>query len=71
MKKYVDVYYFQVLEEIANGETVWALDKAYDVVCVNDMTVKLAVDLINIAKKQPDRVIFWKEEVNEEENTNE
>ena len=71
--KYVDVYHFQVLEEVADNKTVWVLDKADGgVSCVNDMTVTLAVDMINIAKKQPDRVIFWKDEIEvEEDNTNE
>ena len=66
--KYVDVYHFQVLEEVAEGKTVWVLDKADGgVSCVNDMTVTLAVDMINIAKKQPDRVIFWKDKIETEE----
>lgn len=72
MIKYIDVYHFQVLEEISEGKTVWVLDKADGgVTSVNDMTVTLAVDMINLANKQPDRVIFWREEEQKEENTNE
>jgi hypothetical protein len=71
--KYNNIYNFEVFAEIANGKTVYALDRAEKTIdWVNEMVVCDAMSLINDAYKDEDRFEFWvEEEEQEEENTNE
>ena len=68
--KYKNIYNFEVFAAIANGKTVYALDRAEKTTyVVNEMTVCDAVSLTKNADKDEDRFAFWVEV--EEENDNE
>ena len=62
--KYSDVYNFNVVRELENGNTVYVLDKANNEI-TNAATMR-AIDLLRVLKEaeEPgnDRYYFWKEE---------
>lgn len=66
MRKYVNVYDFDVVNHIKEGYTVCALDRENnEVYIVNDMPVSSFVELQMQCGKE-NRVIFWVEENTEE-----
>ena len=73
-KKYVDIYHFQVLDAVQNGNRVYMLDKyEQDVCCVNrmsvgDVTEILAMCEANEGTPEERRFLFWyvKEETENE-----
>ena len=66
MRKYVNVYDFDVVNYIKEGYTVYALDRENnEVYIVNDMPVSSFVELQMQCGKE-NRVIFWVEENTEE-----
>ena len=62
--KYSDVYNFNVVRELENGNTVYVLDKANNEV-TNAATMR-AIDLLRVLKEAEEpgnnRFYFWKEE---------
>lgn len=59
---YKTIYHFMVDEEIKKFKTVYCLDKATkETFIVNDMPYASALELLNQAKKDEDRFMFWKE----------
>lgn len=70
MRKYKEVYSWNVLDEIEAGKTVYMLDKECSVtIAINSMTVWTALKWIAAAKKDHDRFYFWYvEEVEEQED---
>lgn len=67
--KYAIIYHWNVLEEIEDGNRVYALDRdnnnVYD---VNELKVKDAIELIKIDEENDTRIEFWKEVKEENEN---
>ena len=58
--KYTKVYYFNVIDEIKKGKTVYALDKENKVVLnCNDLRLEDALEMISTDN---DRFDFWVEE---------
>ena len=64
--KYRKVYWFDVADRIADGKTVWLLDRmAHDVLCVNCMGVEMCIRLKHQSDCDPGRFEMWCEEVSE------
>lgn len=62
--KYIDVYHFNVIRELENGNTVYVLDKANEE--VTKAATMRAIDLVRVLKEAEEpgnnRFCFWKKE---------
>ena len=64
---YITITPSWVLDEIAKGNVVWGLDKeAQAIFNLNDMITKKTVAMLECAKANMDRFIFWYEKENKE-----
>lgn len=64
-----DIYSWKIFDYMKKGTKVFALDrKTRSVSTVNDMTVARAFELVELAKDDLDRFVFWIEIKEEEEN---
>ena len=64
--KYRNVYWFDVADRIAEGKTVWLLDRmAHDVLCVNSMGIEIFIRLKLKGDCDPERFEMWYEEESE------
>ncbi len=68
--KYITVTPLWVIDEIARGNTVYVLDKeVQEVFNLGDMKTSNAIAIIECAKEQTNRYLFWYEKENVENET--
>ena len=67
--KFKNIYFFEVISKIENGETVYVLDRLIKTInCINEMKVDDVVSILNESRgNQNNRFDFWIEEITEEE----
>ena len=68
MDKYVKVYAFCIIQEIADGKVVYMLDRdAGEVYCVNNLPIWKVLDILR-TDDEAGRFDFWRIEKGEGEN---
>jgi hypothetical protein len=69
-KEYKEVYAFEVVRAIKEGEKVYALDKQdYSVKLLNDEKISVVLELIeNVREDKSDRYLLWTEKETEDEH---
>ena len=69
MRKYINVYPWDVLDKIEEGKTVYMLDKEFAAVFeVNNLSIVAALKWISVAKENHGRFEFWYAEQEDKEN---